>query len=109
MVIERRGNSASDQSLKEAPMSFSLPLAGTAAREALGDLVHVAEVLHPANVGRLPDFREAIANGRRTIAGSDASHVYVICLRGDDERWLISVGRRGGWKKVWNFGTGRAA
>lgn len=88
-------------------MSFSLPLAGSFAREAMGDLAHVVEILNPANVSRLPSFREALASGRRTAVSLPAgSRVSVICIRGNDERWLISVGRNGGWKKLWNFGTG---
>lgn len=89
-------------------MSYSIPSSGTAAREAMGDIAHVAEILAPANVERLPDFRAAICAARRTLENCNAaSRVTVICIRADDERWLISVGRRGGWKKVWNFGNGR--
>lgn len=89
-------------------MSFSLPLPGTPAREALGDIEHVVEVLNPANAARLPCFRAAICAAKRTLEGAPAgTRVNVICLRGDDERWLISVGKRGGWRRIWNFGTGR--
>lgn len=88
-------------------MSFSLPLAGSAAREALGDLASVAVILDPANVGKLPDFRAAVCAARRTLEAEPlARRVNVICLRADDERWLVSVGRRGGWRKLWNFGRG---
>mgnify|MGYP006354261335 FL=1 len=88
-------------------MSYLLPNAGTEAREAMGDLAHVAEVLHPANAHRLVCFREAICRARKTVAETNAKSVAIICLRGDDERWLISVGKRGGWKRLWNFGMGR--
>ena len=87
-------------------MSFALPLTGTFARECCGDLETLAEQLNPANVGKLPDFREAVCKARKNFpAGAKA--VMMVCLRGDDERWLISVGPRGGWRKIWNFGRGR--
>ena len=87
---------------------FHLPAANHPTREALGDIAHVAELLAPANAGKLPDFAEAVRAGRRTIeANPAASRVNIICMRANDERWLISVGKRGGWRKLWNFGTGR--
>lgn len=86
---------------------FNIPIEGSAAREAMGDIAHVAEVLNPKNVGKLKCFREAIADARRAVlANPGVKSVNVICIRGDDERWLISVGPRGGWKKIWNFGRG---
>lgn len=91
-------------------MSFRLPTTerNPQAREACGDIVAIIEILNPANVAKLPDFRAAICAARRTLAGApDARAINVVCIRADDERWLISVGRRGGWRKVWNFGTGR--
>ena len=87
---------------------FALPLSGSPEREAMGDIAHVAEVLNPANVAKLPTFRQAVLAAKRTLRGApSARSVSAICLRANDERWLISVGRRGGWKRVWNFGTGR--
>jgi hypothetical protein len=89
-------------------MSFPLPPADHIAREHY-DLATLAEQLDPANVARLPDFRAAVANARRSIDASNGaiSGMTVVCLRGDDERWLVHVGPRGGWRKLWNFGTGR--
>ncbi len=87
---------------------FALPTFGSPAREAMGDIAHVAEVLNPANIHRLPDFRSALASARKTLADAPmARAVNIICLRADDERWLIRVGRKGGWTRVWNFGSGR--
>lgn len=87
-------------------MSFPLPPAGSFAREAMGEMAHVAELLNPANVGNLPCFTAALRETRKNFPVG-AKTVNVICLRADDERWLISVGPRGGWRKLWNFGTGR--
>lgn len=87
---------------------FRLPTADHPAREAMGDIAHLVEILDPRNAARLPDFGEAIRSARRTIASAPAARrVNVVCLRGDDERWLVSVGPRVGWKRLWNFGTGR--
>lgn len=89
-------------------MSFPLPPHSHPAREAMGDIAHLVEVLAPANVGKLPCFREAVAKARRQIAETPAVRaINIVCLRADDERWLVRVGRRGGWKRLWNFGTGR--
>lgn len=89
-------------------MSFPLPLPGTKAREAIGDLAVLVPILDPANVSRLPTFRAAIRSAVETLkAAPAAKSVNIVCLRANEERWLISVGRRGGWRKVWNFGTGR--
>ena len=87
-------------------MSFPLPTLGTPAREAMGDVAHVVELLNPANIAKLPEFSRALSSLRRNFPVG-AKSVNVICLRADDERWLISVGPRGGWKKIWNFGKGR--
>ena len=90
-------------------MSFSLPLPGTFARAILDDMgmAYVVDLLHPAKVGELPEFGRAIRSIPRNFP-KGAKSVLSLCLRMDDERWLIQVGPRGGWKKVWNFGTGRA-
>lgn len=92
-------------------MSFRIPTAAAnhAAREAMGDLAHAVELLAPANAHRLPSTISAVKAAERTLAAEPAaSRVNAIVLRGDDERWLISIGRRGGWRKVWNFGNGQA-
>jgi hypothetical protein len=89
-------------------VSFRLPPSNHPAREAMGDMEHVVDVLNPANLDRLQDFGAALRNARKAIAAEKAvKAINVICLRADDERWLIRVGKRGGWRRLWNFGTGR--
>lgn len=90
-------------------MSFRLPPADHPAREAMGDLSHVAEVLNPANVAKLNPVWKARRDALAAMEANPAIHrVNAIIIRADsDERWLISIGRRGGWRKLWNFGTGR--
>ena len=91
---------------------FKLPASGSKARELLGkDLSHVAEILAPENRGKLLGFGRALLSARRTIASDPAiKRVVLVCLGNCNlpEQYgrvvLISVGRRGGWKKEWDFG-----
>lgn len=83
-------------------VGFKLPLQNTPAREALGDMETIVSILDPANLSKLPCFSKAIR-----IQVEPGTRVNIVCLRADDERWLISVGPKGGWKKIWNFGRGR--
>lgn len=90
-------------------VGFKLPSSDHPAREAMGDLASVAEILNPANLAKLPEFSRALSQGRRAIADANGAikGINYICLRADDERWLITIGPRGGWRKLWNFGAGR--
>lgn len=88
-------------------MSFSLPLEGTFAREACGDMSTLVDILNPVNIDKLLGFREALSNVRKNFPVG-AECVYIVCIRANDERWLISVGPRGGWKRIWNFGNGKS-
>lgn len=90
---------------------FHLPTANHPARELLGDMQHVAEVLNPKNAAALLTILQARRLALATLAETPAARrVNYIIIRADsDERWLVSFGRRGGWRKEWNFGTGRPA
>lgn len=85
---------------------FFLPPADHKAREFMGDIAHVAEVLAPGNRALVPTFPEARAVAKRMFANGAVKRVFSICMRADGEFWLISVGARGGWRKEWNFGKG---
>jgi hypothetical protein len=89
-------------------MSFRLPTIDHPAREHI-DLPSLAVTLDPANVAKLPAIWQARKQALATMAKSDAIKrvTYVIIRADTDERWLVSFGRRGGWQKLWNFGTGR--
>lgn len=91
-------------------VSFRIPTQDHPARAHLDDMHYVAECLNPANLGKLPDLADAIRRGRKAIADTPGCRsVTLICLNSsNDERWLISVGSRGGWRKIWNFGDGRS-
>lgn len=84
---------------------FRIPPHNHPAREAMGDLHHVAEILRPSNIALLKPMPEAIAWTKRNWP-KGVKAINVIIIRGDDERWLIRIGPRGGWRKLWNFGTG---
>lgn len=90
---------------------FHLPLNGTAAREAMGDVATVVEQLNPANASKLLTTMQARNAAMRMFEADKTGamkRINFIIIRSDsDERWLISFGRRGGWKKIWNFGNGR--
>lgn len=92
-------------------MSFRLPPVAHPAREAMGDLASLAVTLDPANSAKLLSTLEARRAAERRFDGDTFNAIRRVCfvvLRADsDERWLISFGRRGGWKKLWNFGNGR--
>lgn len=91
-------------------MSFPLPLPGTPAREALGDLSAAVQTLDPRNASKLHTFRDARRGAMEyLVAERAARRVVFIVLRADGERWLVSFGRKGGWTRLWNFGTGRTA
>lgn len=90
-------------------MSFPLPPLGSAARELMGEVSTIAEILAPENVSKLMPIWQARKSALRSFEAMPAAkRIAMVILRSDsDERWLVSFGRRGGWKKVWNFGTGR--
>jgi hypothetical protein len=94
-------------------MSFALPPLAHPARELMGDLATLAHTLDPANVAALLSTLQARRAAERTFEADTSRavrRVAFVVLRADsDERWLITFGRRGGWRKEWNFGNGRPA
>ena len=88
---------------------FRLPTTDHPARKLI-DIASIAEILAPQNVGKLMPIWHA---RKRAMEAFDADKAirrvaYVIVRADSDERWLVTFGRRGGWRKEWNFGTGRA-
>lgn len=88
---------------------FRLPTTNHPARKLI-DLASIAELLAPENVGRLMPVWQARNRATEAFASDKATRriAYVILRADTDERWLVTFGRRGGWRKEWNFGTGRA-
>lgn len=89
-------------------MSYRLPPQGNEAR-TLFAMEDLAEILNPKNLAKMPDLRQAICQGRKAVADSKGAirSVAYVCMRANDDRVLITVGARGGWKQRWNFGNGR--
>ena len=87
---------------------FNIPVEGSNARQLI-DLPSVVEILNPANASKLLSTLQARKVAERMFEADKAiKRVCLIVIRAEnDQRWLISFGRRGGWKKEWNFGNGR--
>ena len=80
-------------------MSLHLPLTSSPLRETF-DVASLVEWRS------LPNFRDALAGCRNYIASeASARSVNSLTIRADGEIWLIQVGRKGGWKRLWNFGN----
>lgn len=87
---------------------FHLPTTSHPARQLI-DLARVAEILNPANADKLLPIWKARGIALRTFEATPAARrVALVIVRADtDEKWLVTFGRKGGWRKEWNFGTGR--
>ena len=87
-------------------MSFRLPPQDHKARELIGDMAWLAEQLNPANAIRLmPVWAARIKALNYFAAEPNARRIaYVIVRMDTSERWLVTFGRKGGWRKEWNFG-----
>lgn len=80
-------------------MSLRLPLQSSALRE----LFEVADLAEPA---KLPSFALALRGAREFLAKEPAARaVNSIAIRANGQVWLFRVGKRGGWKRLWNFGN----
>lgn len=88
---------------------FHLPTTNHPARQLI-DVAHIAQILNPANADKLLPIWKARNVALATLETSPAaSRVSIVIVCADtDEKWLVSFGRKGGWRKEWNFGTGRA-
>lgn len=87
---------------------FHLPTTSHPARELMGDPASLVETLRPERAAQLPALWQARRKALDYLAAVPAARrVCFVVLRGDTaERWLVSFGRKGGWKKEWNFGAG---
>ena len=87
---------------------FKIPSEGHKARELMGDFCHLVELLNPANATKLEPVWKARSKAFAMFAENKAAkRVAMVIVRADtDEKWLVTFGRKGGWRKEWNFGTG---
>jgi hypothetical protein len=89
-------------------VSFRIPPENHNSR-AYFDMHSIAEILAPANAARLPSLSRALCEARKQVGQGAVRGLAYICRRDStDDRVLIFVGPRGGWKQLWNFGNGRA-
>ena len=80
-------------------MSLRLPLSTSPLRECF-------DVQSLVEWRTLPSFRQALNGCRNTIAAdSSINSANALAIRADGEIWMIRVGKKGGWKKLWNFGN----
>jgi len=79
-------------------MSLRLPLASSRLRE----LFDVADLV---DWKQLPLFRQTL-NGAVAYLQAEpgARAVHSLCIRADCHIWLIKVGPKGGWERLWDFG-----
>lgn len=92
-------------------MTILLPPQGHPAREAMGELTHVVEILAPENRAKLPDFAQALAQARAAFRANPAQvRLFVVVLHSDNDAIrLWSFGRQGGKRRVWTFREGGQA
>ena len=91
---------------------FHLPPQTHKARELMGEMSTLVEQLNPKNAGKLVPVWKALRSAREIFEKSSLkpSRICFVVIRLDsEERWLISVGPKGGWRKEWNFGNGKGA
>lgn len=55
-------------------------------------------------LGSVPLFRDAMRSAAAMFEDRAVSSVNLVCRRMDGEIWLVQVGPKGGWKRLWNFG-----
>lgn len=90
---------------------FHLPPQNHKARELM-DVRDIAAKLDPRDAHLLPATWQALRDARAAFE-SDTTGVmrricYIVVRYDTAERWLISIGPKGGWRKEWNFGNGAA-
>lgn len=87
-------------------MSFALPPVDSELREAfqMEDLIaiHRGQYVPPVLAEAKALAREAFERFKGAAIKPKALIYFV--LRGDDNIELISIGPRGGWKRLWRFG-----
>lgn len=78
-------------------MNFNLPSANSEI-SAMFDMDAIT------NFSNLPFFNQALNNGQKAANQPMVKSVNCLCVRSNGEVWLIEVGPKGGWKRLWNFG-----
>ena len=85
-------------------MSFRLPPSDSPIRDLFA-IEDVAAMADPAERAKLPDFRGLVRSLQDFVLNDErVESACGLCWRADGSLWLVRVGSRGGWSKVWNFG-----
>lgn len=72
---------------------------------SLFDVAELAVMASPENRQKMPTFRDARLKAPVFFTAEPAAReLYAIVVRADGQLWLVRFGRRGGWRRVWNFG-----
>jgi hypothetical protein len=78
-------------------MSLALPPAESPIRKMF-------DIMDLVNYKSLPSFQSALIGCRDFMASNpEAKSTNSVCVRANGQIWLISVGRKGGWKRIFNF------
>lgn len=86
-------------------MSFALPTSSSPLRQWF-DVAELAVMLAPENRQSLPTFRQSLKSAKSFFAAEPtAKALHCVTVRADGEVCLVRVGPRGGWRKLWTFGT----
>ena len=79
-------------------MSLLLPPSASPLRDQF-------EITDLVDLGKIPSFAQALNACRKTVTSEKAIRsASAVCLRASGEVWLIEVGKRGAWRRRWNFG-----
>ena len=70
----------------------------------LNHLFDAGELERPYDIST---FSKAKAGANTLFRGGRDAWINSIVLRANNEVWLISFDPRGGWKRLWNFGSAR--
>jgi hypothetical protein len=82
-------------------MSYELPITGSPLRE-LFTLDHLAEVVRPENIGKIPSMRDLKARYNKGLS-KGTNKVVCFCITASGKFTLVSVGKRGAIKVLWTF------
>ena len=72
---------------------------------SLFDVAELAKMAAPSARRNMPTFRDARLKAPAFFAGEpSARSLNAIVVRADGQLWLVRFGRKGGWRRLWNFG-----
>ncbi len=85
---------------------FRLPNPSSPLRQ-LFDIGRLAVIAAPENrATMLPRYAQAVFSAKQWLTAEKAARsLHLIAIRPDGELWLVRVGKRGGVKRLWNFGV----